>query len=78
MEPQEVIEKFRKHLIKHGYDDIDVTVRDNCTWSKTDIREGIVQKFIEAYRDHGRNPEIWPTGIGSEIQEFGRVPLSDL
>jgi acetylornithine deacetylase/succinyl-diaminopimelate desuccinylase-like protein len=60
MEPQEVIEKFRKHLIKHGYDDIEVTVRNNYTWSKTDIREEIVQKFIGAYKDHTRNPEIWP------------------
>ena len=49
-----------KHLIKYGYDDIEVTVRDNYTWSKTDIREEIVQKFIDAYQTHGRNPEIWP------------------
>jgi len=60
MEPQEVIEKFRKHLIQHGYDDIEVTVRDNYTWSKTDANEELVQKFIEAYQTHGRNPEIWP------------------
>jgi len=60
IEPEEVIEKFRKHLIQHGYDDIEVTVRDNYTWSKTDIREEIVQKFISTYQDHGRNPEIWP------------------
>jgi acetylornithine deacetylase/succinyl-diaminopimelate desuccinylase-like protein len=60
MEPEEVIEKFRKHLIQKGYDDIEVTVRDNYTWSKTDFNEEIVQKFIEAYQAHGRNPEIWP------------------
>jgi acetylornithine deacetylase/succinyl-diaminopimelate desuccinylase-like protein len=60
MEPQEVIEKFKKHLIKHGYDDIEVTVRDNYTWSKTDANEEVVRKFIEAYHDHKRDPEIWP------------------
>jgi len=60
MEPQEVIEKFRKHLIKHGYDDIEVTVRDNYTWSKTDANEEIVRTFIEAYRTHHRDPEVWP------------------
>jgi acetylornithine deacetylase/succinyl-diaminopimelate desuccinylase-like protein len=60
IEPEEVIENLKKHLIRHGYDDIDVVVRDNYTWSKTDIHEEIVQKFLEAYHDHGRNPEIWP------------------
>jgi acetylornithine deacetylase/succinyl-diaminopimelate desuccinylase-like protein len=60
MEPEEVIEKFRNHLNRLGYDDIEVIVRDNYTWSKTDVHEEIVQKFIEAYRSHGRNPEIWP------------------
>jgi len=60
MEPEEVIEKFRKHLIECGYDDIKVTVRDNYTWSKTDIREEIVQRLIDTYRYHDRNPEIWP------------------
>ncbi len=60
MEPEEVIEKFKKHLVSLGYDDIEVTVRDNYTWSKTDFNEEIVQEFIEAYHDHGRDPEIWP------------------
>jgi acetylornithine deacetylase/succinyl-diaminopimelate desuccinylase-like protein len=60
MEPEEVIEKFKKHLIQKGYDDIEVRVRDHYTWSKTDFNEEIVQKFIETYYDHGRNPEIWP------------------
>lgn len=60
MEPEEVIEKLKNHLTGLGYEDIEVTVRDNYTWSKTDIDQEVVQKFIGAYRDHGRNPEIWP------------------
>jgi acetylornithine deacetylase/succinyl-diaminopimelate desuccinylase-like protein len=60
MEPEEVVSKFRRHLIDRGYDDIEVTVRDNYTWSKTDASEEIVEKLISAYRDHGRDPEIWP------------------
>jgi len=60
MEPEEVIEKFKNHLIQNDYDDIEVTVRDNYTWSKTDIDQEIVQKFTETYYNHGRNPEIWP------------------
>jgi acetylornithine deacetylase/succinyl-diaminopimelate desuccinylase-like protein len=60
MEPEEVVSKFRNHMIERGYDDIEVTVRDNYTWSKTDVNEEIVQRLISAYRDHGREPEIWP------------------
>jgi acetylornithine deacetylase/succinyl-diaminopimelate desuccinylase-like protein len=60
MEPEEVIDKFRRHLIQKGYEDIEVVVRDNYTWSKTDFDQEIAQKFVAAYRSHGRNPEIWP------------------
>ncbi len=60
MEPEEVIEKVRDHLIRAGYEDIEIKVRDNYTWSKTAVHEEIVQKFIRAYKDHGRDPQIWP------------------
>jgi acetylornithine deacetylase/succinyl-diaminopimelate desuccinylase-like protein len=60
LEPAEVVENFRKHLDRLGYDDIEIRVRDNYTWSKTDVREEIAQKLIGAYREHGREPEIWP------------------
>jgi acetylornithine deacetylase/succinyl-diaminopimelate desuccinylase-like protein len=60
MEPEEVVLKFKNHLIENGYDDIEVTVRDHYTWSKTDASEEIVKRLISAYRDHGRDPEIWP------------------
>ena len=60
LEPGEVIENFRRHLDRRGYDDIEVKVRDNYTWSKTGVHEEIAQKLIEAYREHGREPEIWP------------------
>jgi acetylornithine deacetylase/succinyl-diaminopimelate desuccinylase-like protein len=60
LEPGEVIGKFRRHLDRLGYEDIEITVRDNYSWSKTDVREEIVQKLIEAYRLHGREPEVWP------------------
>jgi acetylornithine deacetylase/succinyl-diaminopimelate desuccinylase-like protein len=60
MEPEEVVSKFKRHLAEKGYDDIEVTVRDHYTWSKTDANEEIVQKLISAYREHRRDPEIWP------------------
>ncbi len=60
MEPEEVIEKFRAHMKRWGYDDIEVRVRDNYTWSKTDVSEPIVREIINAYRSHGKEPEVWP------------------
>lgn len=60
MEPAEVIAKFRRHLDRHGFGDIEVRVRDSYTWSKTDFRQPIVQTLVAAYRAHGLEPEIWP------------------
>jgi len=60
MEPAEVIEKFKRHLIKRGFEDIEFTVRDNYTWSKTNTDEDIVDRMVSAYRRHGVEPEIWP------------------
>jgi len=60
MEPQEVTEKFQRHLRDQGFDDIEVQVRDSYTWSKTDFREPIVQKMVKSYRLHALEPEVWP------------------
>jgi acetylornithine deacetylase/succinyl-diaminopimelate desuccinylase-like protein len=60
MEPEEVIEKFKKHLTDRGFDDIEVVVRDSYTWSKTDPSEPMVEKMIQAYRHHDVDPEVWP------------------
>ncbi len=60
MEPDEVIEKVRRHLVRRGFGDVEVTVRDNYTWSKTDADEDIVDRMVGAYRRHGVEPEIWP------------------
>jgi acetylornithine deacetylase/succinyl-diaminopimelate desuccinylase-like protein len=60
MEPAEVIDKFKRHLARRGFEDIEVTVRDNYTWSKTDAGEDIVDRLVGAYRRHGVEPEIWP------------------
>jgi acetylornithine deacetylase/succinyl-diaminopimelate desuccinylase-like protein len=60
MEPEEIVEKFKRHLVDQGFDDIEVKVRDNYTWSKTDYSKPIVQKMLQAYRYHGIEPEVWP------------------
>jgi acetylornithine deacetylase/succinyl-diaminopimelate desuccinylase-like protein len=60
MEPEDVVEKVRRFLLHQGFDDIEVRVRDNYPWSKTDFSEPIVQKMLAAYRLLGVEPEVWP------------------
>ena len=60
MEPDEVIEKFKKHLTDRGFDDIEVVVRDSYTWSRTKASDPIVDTMINAYRFLGVDPEVWP------------------
>jgi acetylornithine deacetylase/succinyl-diaminopimelate desuccinylase-like protein len=60
LEPDEVVDRFKRYLYDNGFDDIEVRVRDSYTWSKTNSAEPIVQKMIASYRNHGVEPEIWP------------------
>ena len=60
LEPEEVVEKIKKHFADQGFDDIEVTVRDSYSWSKTEFREPIVQQMLQAYHMHGLEPEVWP------------------
>ncbi|MEJ2068469.1 MAG: peptidase dimerization domain-containing protein, partial [Deltaproteobacteria bacterium] len=74
MEPDEVITKFKRHLVDQGFDDIEVRVRDHYTWSKTDFFEPVVQKMLAAYRCHGVEPEVWPIAPwGAPYFVFSRI-----
>jgi len=52
---EEIIPKVRRHLDKHGYKDIKIRPLDPYEWSKTGIKEPIVQAAIQAYRKWGIN-----------------------
>jgi acetylornithine deacetylase/succinyl-diaminopimelate desuccinylase-like protein len=60
MEPEEVRTKLYQYLVSQGFDDIEIRIRDNYPWSKTDFKEPIVQQMIRSYRLHGIEPEVWP------------------
>ena len=62
----EIVPKIRAHLDKHGYKDIKIRQLAGYEWSKTSIKEDIVQAVIRAYRRFGHEPaEIWPFIAGS-------------
>jgi acetylornithine deacetylase/succinyl-diaminopimelate desuccinylase-like protein len=74
MEPEEVVEKFKRHLESNGFGDIQVVVRDFYTWSKTDPASRPVKKMIQAYRLHGLEPEVWPMATwGAPYFVFSRL-----
>jgi len=73
---EEVIQKIRKHLDKHGYTDIIVNSLDPYEWARTSVKEPIVQAAIQAYQKLGYKPEIWPiTASSVPYYLFNRGPL---
>jgi acetylornithine deacetylase/succinyl-diaminopimelate desuccinylase-like protein len=60
MEVDEVVEKVRRHFRKLGYEDLQIRVRDNYPWSKTDPDDPLVKTMISAYRAHHVEPQVWP------------------
>jgi len=74
--PEEIIPKIRRHLDKHGYADIIIRPMDPYDWSKTSVKEPLIQATIQAYRKLGYEPEIWPLNASSvPYYLFNRKPL---
>lgn len=63
--PEEILEKFKKHMTKHGCDDMVIEDLFAYPWSKTSVKAEIAQDMIKAYRILRHEPEIWPLGAWS-------------
>ncbi|MBU2638404.1 MAG: M20/M25/M40 family metallo-hydrolase [Nanoarchaeota archaeon] len=63
--PEEILEKFKKHMTKQGFDDMVIEDIFAYSWSKTSVKAEVVQDTIKAYRALGYEPEIWPLGAWS-------------
>lgn len=63
--PDEILDKFKKHMAKHGCDDMAIEDLFAYPWSKTSVKAEIAQDAISAYRILGHEPEIWPLGAWS-------------
>ncbi|PSO07106.1 hypothetical protein B9Q04_12640 [Candidatus Marsarchaeota G2 archaeon BE_D] len=77
---KETVEKIRRHLDRHGYTDIQILEYEGQNaaddWSRTSPKAGIVQATIQAYRDFGFDPLVWPYSLGSSPQYmFTKEPL---
>ena len=65
LEPEEVVDKIKRHFAEQGYDDFEIIVRDSYSWSKTNFNQPIVQNMVQTYRFHGLEPRIWPMATWS-------------
>ncbi len=67
----ETVEKIRKHLDKHGYNDIkivDTTAENSDDWSRTNPDASIVKTITQTYQKHGHNPLVWPFSLATSPQ----------
>lgn len=65
----------RKHLDKHGYEDIKMTEIDTgYDWCRSSLKEPVVQAVIRSLRQFTDEPSIWPSSGGSvPFYVFGRT-----
>ncbi|HLC26515.1 MAG TPA: peptidase dimerization domain-containing protein, partial [bacterium] len=65
MTVEEVHEKLRAHLDRHGYGDIAILPLGGYPPARTSLKTKLVQAVVQMYRDHDITPQIWPLSGGS-------------
>jgi acetylornithine deacetylase/succinyl-diaminopimelate desuccinylase-like protein len=64
--PDEIFSKLVEHLSRHGFGDVEVTMRGSTEPAKTSITEGFVQTVIKgAEKVYGKNAVVYPTSAAS-------------
>jgi acetylornithine deacetylase/succinyl-diaminopimelate desuccinylase-like protein len=64
--PDEIFEKVKSHLKKHGFDDIEVVRVTEAQVAKSDPDAEIVKTVIKSARKvYGMEPSVWPTSPAS-------------
>ncbi|MDX1435593.1 MAG: M20/M25/M40 family metallo-hydrolase [Anaerolineales bacterium] len=64
-DPDRILRLLKEHFQRHGFSQIDVHLHDVTHWSRTPVSSVPVQAAIQATRDFGLEPEVWPTHAGS-------------
>jgi len=64
--PNEIVEKLRKHLKKHNFEDIKVIIHGSTEPTKTPIKNKFVQTVVKtAEKVYSQKAVIYPTSAGS-------------
>jgi len=76
MKEDDILDKVKKHLHKHGFGDVKVTKVASYEWVKTPPKEHIVQSAIKAAEEVGLRYRVTPLNPGSApFYLFARPPL---
>jgi len=79
-DPEDIYQKFVKHIKKHGFEDLDVTMVHHYYPSRTSVDHPMAPKFVEAIRQgFQKEPVLIPAGGGSfpgaAIRNFLGIPI---
>jgi acetylornithine deacetylase/succinyl-diaminopimelate desuccinylase-like protein len=68
-QPDDILEKVKRHLARHGFHDIEVDSRGGIEPSRTSADDPFAEVVVEAARRvYGREPTVRPTGDASGRQ----------
>lgn len=79
-DPEDIFQKFTKHIKKHGFEDLDVTMVHYYYPSRTSVDHPMAPKFVEAIRQgFQQEPVLIPAGGGSfpgaAIRNILNIPI---
>ena len=73
----DTLAKFKAHLAKHGFGDLEVNMSGGYNPTQTDPASRLIQVELATYRALGLQPELWPRSAGSwPGYVFTDAPLS--
>lgn len=72
-----IVPLIRAHLDKHGYRDIEIRQLAGYEWSKTSVRDPVVQAVLSVYQKYGISTTVWPhMGGSAPMYLYTRPPVS--
>ena len=79
-DPEDIFQKFTKHIKKYGFEDLDVTMVHYYYPSRTSVDHPMAPKFVEAIRQgFQKEPVLIPAGGGSfpgaAIRNILNIPI---
>jgi acetylornithine deacetylase/succinyl-diaminopimelate desuccinylase-like protein len=77
---ERIVQSVKDHLREVGFPQVQVQLHDTTHWSRTSVNSLPPQAAIQACRDLGFEPEVWPRIAGaapfSLITELLGIPMS--
>ncbi len=76
-ESKDVIPLIRRHLDRHGYQDVEIRPINGYEWSKTSVKTPLAQTLLATYKKYGLDPMVWPHLAGSApFYVYTRPPIN--